>query len=332
MTPQDFSSLIPLSTTPKKVATDSIADSTTVLSKIDSINASVKDSLERLRPEDLKGIVTGENTLIKDAMGSITDLVIGFIPKLIGAILVLWIGWRLIKLLRRTIDNIMIRQKLEQSLRGFLSSLIDVILKTLLIIMAMDVIGIKATSFIALLGAVGLAIGMALQGTLQNFAGGVIIMIMKPFKVGDEIKGGGQEGIVKDIKIVHTVITTFNNTTIIIPNTELATSTVINYTTQDKRRVEASVGIAYGEDVAKARKIILDLLDADPRVLKDPEPNVILVNLNESSVDLSIRAWANKEVYWDVWSDIREDIYNAFNKEGISIPFPQIQIHMDKEK
>ncbi len=194
----------------------------------DSITRALGDSLKNMSAADLKAVVTGENTLIRDALTELTQLTVAFIPKLLIAILILWLGLKLAKLLRKAIVRALEKKDAEPSLRTFLGSLVDVLLKAMIIIMAMDVIGIKATSFIALLGAMGLAIGMAMQGTLQNFAGGVIILLMKPFKVDDYIECGTYKGYIKEIRIFHTIMRPFNGRTVIIPNSELATKSLIN--------------------------------------------------------------------------------------------------------
>lgn len=297
----------------------------------DSAKQAFRDSVQNMNLNDIKGIVTGENTILKDALSSLAELTAGFIPKLLGAVLVLWIGLKLIKMLKKSLTRLMDRQKLEASLRGFLISLIDVVLKVLLIIMVMDIIGIKATSFIAILGAAGLAVGMALQGTLQNFAAGVIILLMKPFKAGDYIECGDYKGYVAEIRIFHTIIRPFNGRTIIVPNNELATKSLINHTAEPIIRLDVVASVAYGTDLKKAKEALFEIINADPLILKEPkEPKVSVSNLADSSVDLTLWLWVKVEDYWTLWSHIREDIYNKFNQEGIEIPFPQIQLHTDK--
>lgn len=301
------------------------------LSAVDSIKTSLHDSLQSIQSlSDVKDVITGENELLKNALNSLVELTAGFIPKLIGAALVLWIGLKLLKVLRKTLGKIMDKQSLDVSLKGFLLSFIDVVMKVLLIIMVMDIVGIKATSFIAIIGAAGLAVGMALQGTLQNFAGGVIILIMKPFKIGDHINGAGYEGIVKEIRMFNTILNTFDKKTIIIPNTQLATGTLINFSKENIRRVDIKIGIAYGESVDKAREVLLRLAAENPCVEKSRESVVVVTALNDSSVDLVLRTWSTIDNYWIVLEGMNEKVYKAFNEEGIEIPFPQVQVHMDK--
>lgn len=296
--------------------------------KADSINHSVIDSVTSMNLGDLKAVVTGENTIVKDALSGLLDLTVAFIPKLIACVLVLWVGFKLIKLLKKALTRMLERRSAESTLKGFLTSLVDVLLKVMLIIMAMDIIGIKATSFIAVLGAAGLAIGMALQGTLQNFAGGVIILLMRPFKVGDYIEANGYKGYVKDIRIFHTFIRPFNGRIIIVPNSELATKSLINHTKDNVIRLDVVCSVAYGTDLDKAAAVIKKVIDDEPLILKDPIPKFCVSELNSSSVDYSLWLWTTVDDYWTLWMRIRENIYKAFNENDISIPFPQIDVHM----
>lgn len=294
----------------------------------DSISQALKDSLKNMDITDIKAVVTGENTFVKDGLRQLSELTVGFVPKLIIAIIILWIGMRLAKLLKKVIVKALEKRNAEPSLKTFLGSLVDVLLKAMIIIMAMDVIGIKATSFIALLGAMGLAIGMAMQGTLQNFAGGVIILLMKPFKVDDYIECGDYKGYIKEIRIFHTIMRPFNGRTIIIPNSELATKSLINHTKEPQIRLDIVASVAYGTDLAKAKAVLWDVVNAEPLIMKEPkEPTIAVSNLSTSSVDISLWLWTNVEDYWTLWMHIREDIYIAFNENGIEIPFPQITVH-----
>ncbi len=301
------------------------------LKATDSISQAVKDSLKNMDITDLKAVVTGENTIVQDGLRELTQLTVQFIPKLLVAILILWIGFKLTKMLKKVIMRALDKRNAEASLKSFLGSLSDVLLKAMIIFMAMDVIGIKATSFIALLGAMGLAIGMALQGTLQNFAGGVIILLMKPFKVDDYIECGQYKGYIKEIRIFHTFMRPFNGRTIIIPNSELATKSLINHTKEPKIRLDVVASVAYGTDLAKAKSVLWDVIKAEPLISWDPKkPNVAVSNLNESSVDITLWLWVKVEDYWTLWEHIREDIYIAFNNAGVEIPFPQVTVHQGK--
>lgn len=328
---QDDVNLIAAAAASQNITTDSIDEFTQTAKAIDSIHNTITDTLRNMNLTDIKSVVTGENTILKDALRSLAELCAGFIPKLIGACIVLWVGWKLIGLLKRGLTKLLDKQNAEGSLKGFLTSLVDVLMKVMLVIMAMDIIGIKATSFIAILGAAGLAVGMALQGTLQNFAGGVIILLMKPFKVGDYIECGTYKGYVKEIRIFHTIIRPFNGRIIIVPNSELATKSLINHTREPQIRLDVVASVAYGTDLNKAKAVLWDIINSDPLIQKEPNaPKIAVSELGESSVDLSLWLWTTVEDYWTVWTHIREDIYNKFMEEGIEIPFPQVHIHQDK--
>jgi small conductance mechanosensitive channel len=186
------------------------------------------------------------------------------------------------------------------------------------------------TSFIAILGAAGLAVGMALSGTLQNFAGGVMILIFKPFKVGDVIDAQGHLGSVHEIQIFNTILKTPDNKTIIIPNGGLSTSSMTNYSTEEKRRSDWTIGVGYGDDLDKVRRTLKQLCGDDSRILKDPEVFIAVAELADSSVNLTVRAWVKAEDYWGVFFDMNENIYKIFNKEGINIPYPQMDVHIQK--
>ena len=195
----------------------------------------------------------------------------------------------------------------------------------------MSTLGVNVTSLIAVASAATLAIGMALSGTAQNFAGGVMILLMKPYRIGDYISAQGQSGTVRDIKLFSTVITTADNQTIYIPNNSIATAIIDNYSTSETRRVDWTVGISYGDDVDVAREAVLSMLAADPRVLSDPAPVVWVAALADSSVNLSIRAWVKNGDYWNVFFEHNERFYKELPKAGINFPFPQMDVHLTKE-
>jgi len=258
------------------------------------------------------------------------ELLLNFGPKFIGAIVVLLMGLWIIKIINKSISRLMDVKDLDASLKPFLKSLISVLLKALLVISVMGMMGIQMTSFIAILGAAGLAVGMALSGTLQNFAGGVMILIFKPFKVGEYINAQGHSGTVKEIQIFNTILKTPDNKTIIIPNGGLSTGTMINFSTETTRRVEWTFGIAYGDNSDKAKGVFGNLIQSDDRIMKDPEPFIALKELADSSVNFTVRAWVKSEDYWDVYFQMNEQVYKTFEKEGLSIPFPQMDVHVQK--
>ena len=313
-------------TTPPPIPQDEFGK--TILAQ-DSITRTITDSLTNMNITDLKDVVTGRNTIVQDGLRALTELTVSFIPKLLIAILILWLGMKLAKMLKKLIVRTLERRNAEHSLQTFLGSLVDVLLKAMIIIMAMDVIGIKATSFIALLGAMGLAIGMALQGTLQNFAGGVIILLMKPFKVGDYIECGSYKGYVRGIRIFNTTIQPFNGRTIIVPNSELSNKSIINHTKEPVIRLDIVASVAYGTDLDRAKEVLLQVINDEPLILHEPkEPVVAVSELGNSSVDFSMWMWVNTEDYWTVWLRIRENIYKALYANHITIPFPQLDVHL----
>lgn len=263
------------------------------------------------------------------------DVLVGFAieygVKIISALAVLLIGLWIIKLLNSGIKKMMEKRTIDITLQPFLRSLISTLLKVLLAITVMSMVGIEMTSFIAILGAAGLAIGLALSGTMQNFAGGVMILILKPFKVGDFIEAQGFTGTVKEIQIFNTILNTVDNRMVIIPNGGLSTGSMVNYTAEPTRRLDITFGISYSDDVEKAKKIISDIVSADPRVLKDPPVFVRLAELGDSSVNLAMRVWLSSSDYWDVHFDTMEKVYEAFNAQNVSIPFPQMDVHVHKQ-
>jgi small conductance mechanosensitive channel len=256
------------------------------------------------------------------------QFVIKYGPKLVGAILALVIGLWLVRWVLKLVNKAMTRGSVDESLKPFLISLIGALLKVMLAISIMSMLGIAMTSFIAILGAAGLAVGMALSGTLQNFAGGVIILLFKPFKVGDFIEAQGYSGVVKEIQIFVTILTTADNKTIIIPNGGLSNGAMINYSTQPTRRVDWVFGIGYGDDLQKAKTLLANLLAADARVLKEPAIFIGLGEMADSSINITVRAWVKAEDYWGVFFDTNEKVYDEFNASGINIPYPQMDVHV----
>lgn len=243
------------------------------------------------------------------------------------ALVVYLIGHYLIKLLNYLLARFLERRKVEISVQTFVRSFVSILLQVLLIISVVGALGVNTTSFAALLASFGVAIGMALSGNLQNFAGGIIILFLKPYKVGDWVEAQGTSGAVQAIQIFHTILLTADGKLIYVPNGAMSSGTITNYTLTPTRRVEWVIGIEYGEDVEKARKVVLDILQSDKRVKDDPAPTVVLSELNNSSVDMTIRCWVDNDDYWNVLFQTREKIYNTFNANGIGFPFPQVTVH-----
>lgn len=250
--------------------------------------------------------------------------------KLLVALVVLIIGRWLIKLAKKWMANGLMHKYGDATLHSFLSNLMAVILNFILIIIIISILGVNTSSLVALLASAGLAIGMALSGTLQNFAGGVIIILFRPFKVGDFIAAQGQEGVVKEIQIFNTVILTTDNKVIHIPNGILATGVMTIFTKEELRRVDWLISISYGDDYDKAKSALLRLCNDDSRILKDPEPFVEIGQLNSSSVDIRMRVWVKSADYWPVFFSMNEKVYKTLPQEGLHFPFPQLDVHLNQ--
>ena len=256
------------------------------------------------------------------------DLLFKDVPRIIIALIVLWIGLKIVKLILRAMKKMLDRRGVEVSLQSFLLSLTDIALKVMIIIAVLGMIGIQTTSFIAVLGAAGLAVGMALQGTLQNFAGGVIILLLKPFRVGDYIESAGVQGTVKNIQIFNTIVETPDKKMMIAPNTDLATKTLVNYSRSENRRVDIKVGIAYGESVDSARAALVELAMSYSLIIEDPTPVVVVTALADSAVSLELRVWVKNSDYWEAFFYLNQAVYDKLNAVGISIPFNQMDVHI----
>ncbi len=255
-------------------------------------------------------------------------MAIDYGPKLLLALMTLVIGLWIISAIGKGVNRAMKAKGLEPSLSSFVVSLSTIVLKALLLISVAGMVGIEVTSFIAIFGAAGLAVGMALSGTLQNFAGGVMILLFKPFKVGDVIEAQGFTGSVKEIQIFNTILKTPDNKTIIIPNAPLSTDAMVNYSTEATRRVDHVFGIGYDDDIDQAKALILQIIGRDNRILSDPEPFVAVSELADSSVNFVSRVWVNAEDYWPVHFDMLETVKKEFDRNDISIPYPQQDLHL----
>ena len=265
-------------------------------------------------------------------LSSALDLAKIYAPRLIGAIVIWIVGSWMIKVINKGIKNYIRKKEIDASLAPFLRSLVTMLLKVMLVLSILSTLGMELTSFVAILGAAGLAVGMALSGTLQNFAGGVMILIFKPFKAGDVIDAQGHIGVVKEIQIFNTLLTTPDNKVIIIPNGGLANSSMTNYSAMATRRVDMSFGIAYGDSIELAKETLKEIIDADERILKEPAPQVVLSSLGDSSVNFAVRMWVNSADYWNVFFEMNEKVYNIFAKKGLNIPFPQMDVHLHQQK
>lgn len=250
------------------------------------------------------------------------QLMVEFTPKILVALAILFIGSFVIGLAVKASKKLMKVGGLDETLQKFLGNLVNWTLKILLIITVMSKLGVETTSFAAIIASAGLAIGLALQGSLGNFAGGVLIMIFKPFKIGDLIEAQGEIGVVKEIEIFTTKLIGLSNKVIIIPNGSLSNGNIINYSQQGTRRVDLTIGVSYEADIKKTKEVLLNILTSHPKVLKDPAPNVTVSELADSSVNFAVRPWSKTEHYWDVYFEVTEAVKLELDKAGIDIPYP----------
>ncbi len=274
-------------------------------------------------------------TLSQMSTEELTSMVIKWVLNLSARVLIalaiFFIGRWIIRYLRKLLRRMMERRAVEASLKSFLLNLVSITLTLFLIIVIIGILGIDTTSFVAIFASAGLAIGMALSGTLQNFAGGVMILIFKPFRVGDFIEAQGQTGTVKEIQLFNTVINTTDNKTIMIPNGGISTGIINNYSKESIRRVEWTFGIGYGDDYDLAKATIASMLDQDARVLKDPAYFIAVSSLGDSSVNIVVRAWTSTGDFWSVFFDMNEKVYKQFPIVGLNIPYPQMDVHIHQE-
>ena len=274
-------------------------------------------------------------TLSQMSTEELTSMVIKWVLNLSARVLIalaiFFIGRWIIRYLRKLLRRMMERRAVEASLKSFLLNLVSITLTLFLIIVIIGILGIDTTSFVAIFASAGLAIGMALSGTLQNFAGGVMILIFKPFRVGDFIEAQGQTGTVKEIQLFNTVINTTDNKTIMIPNGGISTGIINNYSKESIRRVEWTFGIGYGDDYDLAKATIASMLDQDARVLKDPAYFIAVSSLGDSSVNIVVRAWTSTGDFWSVFFDMSEKVYKQFPIVGLNIPYPQMDVHLHQE-
>ena len=252
--------------------------------------------------------------------------------KIIAAIFILILGKFIATSVRKLVSNLMTKSKVEPTLIKFVGNLVYIALFAFFIIAALGKLGIQTTSFVAILGAAGLAIGLALQGSLSNFAAGVLMLIFKPFKAGDFIEGAGVSGIVQEIGIFTTTIKSPDNKKIISPNAKITGDNIINYTAEQMRRLDLVAGVGYGDNLDKVQSVLLEILNNEPRVLKDPAPKIGVLSLGSSSVDFAVRPWVKTDEYWDVFFDLQKKIKVTFDEKGISIPFPQRDVHIFNEE
>ena len=271
------------------------------------------------------------NLDLHELLRSMLSETIWILVKIAVALAIYFAGRWIVRRILRLLDAAFERRRVDVSLRQFMRNTVSVVFSLILIMIVVQTLGVNVTSLIAVFSAATLAIGMALSGTAQNFAGGVMILLMKPYRVGDFISAQGQSGTVREIKLFSTVITTGDNQTIFIPNNSIATAIVDNYSTAELRRVDWTVSISYGDDIDVARQAILEILKADARVLADPAPVVWVAALADSSVNLSARAWTRNADYWDLFFETNEKLYKTLPSRGVRFPFPQLDVRIEKE-
>ncbi len=260
----------------------------------------------------------------------LSELLTSYAPKIVGAILTLIIGFWVIKRISKVTANLLEKKKLDETVRPFLVSLIDAGLKIMLLLAVASMFGIDVTSFLAIFTALAFAIGMALQGSLGHFASGVLLLVFKPYKVGDLVTINGKTGVVETIHIFNTLLRTPDNKRIIIPNGVVTSGIITNISGQGTIRVDMSFGIGYSDDIDKARNIIREVADQSPLILKDPPIDIFVQELADSSVNFAVRPWCKSEHFWDVYFYMHENIKKAFDEKGISIPFPQMDVHVNQ--
>ncbi len=248
--------------------------------------------------------------------------------NIIGAILILVVGKIITGILRNVLEKGLKKSNLDQTIVSFLGNLLYGLLITLIVLVALGQVGVETTSFIAIVGAAGLAVGFALKDSLSNFAAGVMLLVNKPFGVGDYVEAGGTSGSVAEIKLFASKLKTPDNKVVYVPNSSIINGVITNYTAEATRRVDMEFGIGYGDDIDKAKEVILKLLSNDERVLKDPAPQIVVGSLGDSSVNIKVRPWTKKEDYWGFYFDMTENVKKKFDEEGISIPFPQSDVHL----
>lgn len=285
-----------------------------------------------LQAEEVVGKTTGVIKAVSDGnfdtlLNKLISLGVDAGKSILLAVVIYIAGRFIINLINRLVRQMLERKNVDATIQSFLKSFVSILLNLLLVITVVSALGINTTSFAALLASFGVAAGMALSGNLQNLAGGLIILLFKPFKVGDMIEAQGVLGIVKEIQIIHTILQTPDNKEIFVPNGSLSSGSITNYSKMDTRRVDFTVSVEYGTDVEKVTNALRDIADADSRVLKDPQAFIALSGLADSSVNFTFRVWVKGTDYWPVYFELNKQIYEEFNRQDIKFPFPQLQIH-----
>ncbi|MBP3682742.1 MAG: mechanosensitive ion channel family protein [Rikenellaceae bacterium] len=271
-----------------------------------------------------------KNMTFSDILSMLAEWGIEIAAKVAIALAIYFVGRWLIGRLVKIVNKVCEKRGVEISLQQFFKNMIKVVLYICLALTVIGILGIDTTSLIAMFASASLAIGMALSGTMQNFAGGVMILLLRPYRIGDYVEAQGQAGTIKEISLFNTVITTVDNKTIYVPNSSISTGIINNYSQAATRRVDWNITISYGDDVEVARRVLIEMMNSDKRVKQDPAPVVYLTSLGDSAVNISARAWVDNADYWGVYFDLNERIYNELPKHGLHFPFPQLSVHVEK--
>lgn len=251
--------------------------------------------------------------------------------KLIIGIFLLWIGWKLAKKIVNILNKTLERRNVDVTIRSFLDTFLEVILKGLVVLVVLEYVGIKTTGVAALVASAGVAIGLALQGSLSNFAGGLVILLIRPFNVGDYVEGAGHNGVIEKIGMFYTHMVSVDNKLILVPNGTLANGSIVNYSAKELRRVDLTFGVGYEQDILKVKRVLSNIVEAHDLILKTPEPFIALSNHGDSAINFVVRVWVNNSDYWKVHFDLLESVKVAFDNEDISIPYPQMDLHIKNE-
>lgn len=314
-----------------KAITDSVTsvsdDSAALANMGSTMKEGISDVVASVATGDLQGATAAGFSNLNVLLQQLIELGVSFGKKILMAVIIYLVGRYVVRFLKRVVNGFLDRRNVVPEVKTFVGSIVSVSLNLILIISVVGALGIETTSFAALLASAGVAIGMAMSGQMQNLAGGVLILLQKPYKIGDYIETNGIQGVVESVQIFTTKLKTVDNKVITVPNGAISGSVLTNYSDQPLRRVDFSFGVEYGQDFEQAKRVLMQVIDADEHILKDPAPFVELGELADSSVNITVRVWCNGADYWTVFFDMNRKVYETFNKEGIGFPFPQITVH-----
>lgn len=314
-----------------KAITDSVTsvsdDSAALANMGSTMKEGISNVVTSVATGDLQGATAAGFSNLNVLLQQLIELGVSFGKKILMAVIIYLVGRYIVRFLKRVVNGFLDRRNVVPEVKTFVGSIVSVSLNLILIISVVGALGIETTSFAALLASAGVAIGMAMSGQMQNLAGGVLILLQKPYKIGDYIETNGIQGVVESVQIFTTKLKTVDNKVITVPNGAISGSVLTNYSDQPLRRVDFSFGVEYGQDFEQAKRVLMQVIDADEHILKDPAPFVELGELADSSVNITVRVWCNGADYWTVFFDMNRKVYETFNKEGIGFPFPQITVH-----